>query len=216
MMELEENRPSDPEKEEMSMRCPRCGVNQPVGAKFCMECGAKMPEQETGGIREPIESPVQPSVPAQPAVQQALQEPGMKWFKFLIYFLLWLSALVNLGGAGTALVGLGLQEELRVVYAYLPGLKTLNLVYGVLMIGFAAFTVYTRYRLARFCRNGPFCLCLSYGLNELLSIAYSAAAALIAQVSLTELYRFSSLLASAAMLAVNIVYFRKRQDLFVN
>jgi hypothetical protein len=57
------------------MKCPECGADVPVGAKFCTSCGASMPEPEAAATESatPV-APVPPAVPSTepPAVPQVV------------------------------------------------------------------------------------------------------------------------------------------------
>lgn len=209
------------------MRCPKCGIIQPVGVKFCMECGARMPAQSDTApnvVFHPPKRP-QPSVhrpsvapqhpPASSAPGQPLTQPKMKWFKFLIYFGLWIGALIYLSRAGIALTGADYYDAV-LLYELFPALRLLDILYGVLLLGCAAFTVYTRYALARFRRNGPTCLFVLYCAGTILTCLYSAAACTIQGYAVTEMGLGQTLLSGAIALLIHVAYFRKRQHLFVN
>ena len=84
------------------MQCPKCRAAMPNGAKYCTECGTKLPVQPDSVPNVPQPSIQEaPAYEAQPVMTEAppaqeLQPCEMKWYKFLIYFALWAGAIVNL------------------------------------------------------------------------------------------------------------------------
>ncbi len=93
----------------------------------------------------------------------------------------------------------------------------LNLAFALILVTYAVFAIYTRYRLAQFRQNGPACLhalyaCAARHGADLLSLAGS----LILGEWLDLASGFSDLISSIVILCINIVYFRKRKHLFVN
>lgn len=238
------------------MKCPKCGEPMPVGAKYCTECGARMPEQTD---REPnirFEPAAQPQtaepvfsapfdaepaasapeaeantlrslyhapVGAEPVSPVAAQTkptgerlPRMGWFKFLINFALWASAVLNVWNGIQMLTGLVYGSDAELVYAYLPALRIYDIAYGVLLLACAAFAIFTRFQLARFRKNGPACLYVVYIAQEVLSIAYAAVAAAMVGDGSVLADTVVSTITVVVMVVINVIYFRKRSHLFVN
>ena len=71
------------------MQCRQCGIELPDTVRFCPACGAKAPDIADQPI--PTVYGPQPIPISQPL--------GMKWFKFVIYAQLFLSALLSLATA---------------------------------------------------------------------------------------------------------------------
>lgn len=169
------------------MFCSKCGAAMAEDMKACPNCGAP--------------------------------QLGMKWFKFLIYFSLWAGAVINLISAISGLTGstynaAGLDPE--VVYSTFRGLKTVDVLYGIVGLATAALAVYTRFRLARFRVNGPMCLYILYCLPLVSSFIYMAAAGSILGVPIFDGEYMGQIAGNVVMLIINIVYFRKRKALFIN
>ena len=180
------------------MFCPQCGKD--VGEKsFCPQCGAAV-------SAEAIEK-VGNEAPAMP----------MKWFKFLIWFTLFVAALSNLVTGLNMLTGNQYEGLANRVYALFKDLKTVDMLFGLLMIGLAAFAIYTRFRLSGFYKNGPLLLNIVYGANAGIGLIYliAADAATKGVLNLDYSSAIISLVTSIAMIIINAVYFKKRAHLFV-
>lgn len=158
--------------------------------------------------------PVRP-VPVQTAhVGENL--PRMGWFKFLINFALWASAVLNVWNGIQMLTGLTYGSDAELVYAYLPALRIYDIACGVLLLACAAFAIFTRFQLARFRKIGPICLYVLYIAQELISIVYAAVAAALIGDSSVLGETIVSTITVVVMVVINVIYFRKRSHLFVN
>lgn len=204
------------------MQCPKCRAAMPNGAKYCTECGAKLPVQPDSVPNVPQPSIQEaPAYEAQPVMTEAppaqeLQPCEMKWYKFLIYFALWAGAIVNLIDSLQFFTGSILGDDVEILYAYYPLLKVLNLAFALILVTYAVFAIYTRYRLAQFRQNGPVCLHALYLVQLAMVLIYWLAGSLILGEWLDLASGFSDLISSIVILCINIVYFRKRKHLFVN
>ena len=204
------------------MQCPKCRAAMPNGAKYCTECGTKLPVQPDSVPNVPQPSIQEaPAYEAQPVMTEAppaqeLQPCEMKWYKFLIYFALWAGAIVNLIDSLQFFTGSILGDDVEILYAYYPLLKVLNLAFALILVTYAVFAIYTRYRLAQFRQNGPACLHALYLVQLAMVLIYWLAGSLILGEWLDLASGFSDLISSIVILCINIVYFRKRKHLFVN
>ena len=142
----------------------------------------------------------------------------MKWFKFLIYFALFAGAVLNLIGAIPYFIGSAYGADSAQIYSYFKGLRTVDLIYGVLCLGLVALALVARFSLSGFKKNGPTMLYILYGANILFGIIYAIAVGIVCHdMSIAfSSGTIGSLVGSGVMLAVNIVYFNKRKHLFVN
>ncbi len=214
------------------MFCTNCGRQLANGSTYCPFCGSTLaprPEQP------PQPSPASPSpsdpgalYPRQPASGQPARpipadpknDPrGMKWFKFIIYFQLFVNALINLANAITVFTGAHYQGTVAQVYSVFPAQQAVDIGYGVLCLALAAFGVYTRFALAGFQRRGPGLYLGLIAGNILVPILFMLLSSLFTGIPLTNLLDVNdivSLAANVAMLLVNKIYFDKRSDLFVN
>ena len=144
---------------------------------------------------------------------------GMKWFKFLIYFALWASAILNIATGVMQLTGNIYEMEgvsAAEIYDVFPKLQSIDKIYGLILIGLGVYILITRFALAKYKSFGPLLLYGVYILNLILPIVYAGITAPILGVSITELLDFTSLIVSGVMVFVNFSYFSKRSDLFTN
>ena len=146
----------------------------------------------------------------------------MAWFKFLIYFMLFANAAINIFTAVTYLTGsvyLGedmTMSDVEALYMFYPTAKMIDVIYGVLLIALAAYAIFTRFQLSGFKRRGPFLFILMYVLNLVIGLLYSISIMFTFETGLLGFISFvPSIITSVVMIFVNVVYFRKREELFV-
>ena len=146
----------------------------------------------------------------------------MAWFKFLIYFMLFANAAINIFTAVTYLTGsvyLGedmTMSDVEVLYMFYPTAKMIDVIYGVLLIALAAYAIFTRFQLSGFKRRGPFLFILMYVLNLVIGLLYGISIMFTFETGLLGFISFvPSIITSVVMIFVNVVYFRKREELFV-
>lgn len=102
------------------------------------------------------------------------------------------------------------------VYAYYPALKIVNILFGIIFLALAAFSVYVALQLKGFKKGAPQLLMYLY-------IAALAVAILYAILNLIIVGSLSGLstiiieiIVSIVMIILNKIYFDKRKHLFVN
>lgn len=201
------------------MQCPKCGVTAPEGSSFCADCVARLPQPSPHPDREPApqaeETAPRPSGASDPKTL-AGGGRGLGWYKFLIYFALWLSAVLSLWNGIKMLTGLVYGGDAALVYRYLPTLKIVDMAYGVLILLCAALAIYARFMLAQYRRSGPPCLYALYIATNAADLLYVAATSLLLGESTLNSQTSSSCVTSVIFLLINITYFQKRKHLFVN
>ncbi len=199
---------------------------------FCKNCGAAIEEGQTScpvcGTAVPSES--ERAVSVQYAYPPATALP-MKWYKFLINFMLFFSAALNAISGIRVIIGdqyykNGPIDVAKAVYSQFGALKTVDVVYGIVLIAFALFTLYTRSRLAGYCKNGPKMLLLMYILNFAFAVLYTAAVyitlasygfspRLLDFLTTAGATLLTTAVTSGVMIVINLEYFRNRKHLFV-
>lgn len=203
-------------------QCPNCNAVVEDAARFCTACG-------TPFVTEGEQAPAAPQAPVyvQPMPQQAAPTPPvveqpMSWFKFLIYFALFLGAVLNVVNGfnyisgGIYFVQTNGQVSAEQVYSlYGAALKAVDVFYGVVLLAMSAFGVYTRFRLAKYKKNGPTCLYVLYAAGAAVSLLYTLAVAVVSGVNDLATV-VPSVVVSIAMILLNRTYFQKRSALFVN
>ena len=151
---------------------------------------------------------------------------GLKWFHFLIYFALWLNAIVcalngimQLTGASYEILGIAAED----MYATYPTLKTVDLVFGVAYLVFALFCIITRSRLAHFKKGAPSMLIAFYVLSALITIGSTVAGGVAMGLETQDLLNLfieadflGSIIGTVIAILINKVYFGKRAHMFVN
>ncbi len=222
------------------MFCNKCGAKLADDSAFCSSCGApvqrvsaqpqqsyqqpsyQQPSYQQQSYQQP--SYQQPSYQQQSyqAPQQSLQQQGMGWYKFIINFMLFFSAILNFA-YGILYVTGEIYESVSdgdvpadLVYAFFPEMQTADIIFGILSIAVAAFAIYTRIRLKNFCKNGPTCLYVLYIAALVISTIYIAVASSVIGESAADASTITSIVVSVTMLIININYFGKRKHMFVN
>lgn len=212
--------------------CSKCGAQLGDEIRFCHNCGSK------------VEAPAETSVPVDNVVYNApiygqqppqnqfytpaapMAQHPMKWYKLLIYFSLFLGALNNLINGliymtgGIYFVQSNGEFSADMIYGfYGGGLKALDVTYGILLIAFAGFGIYTRSRLAKYKSNGPMCICILFVAGAGLTLLYNIAFLAVTGLDFSEVFNaqtFTTIAVSVGMVLGNYFYFEKRKDLFVN
>lgn len=222
------------------MNCPQCGAPNNDGSRFCKHCGsdlfqAQEPQQNVNQSYQQEQPPVyqQPNPqqyqqaqyypPQQNTMADKYNGHPMGWYKFLIYFALFANAALNVLSGIRSISGIQYGEDSRTVYGVFPGLKTIDVIFGVVLFLLAAYAIVTRFQLSGLKKNGPAMLYGVYILNMICSIIYIIA--VYAVVSSSSAINVGSLFGSQIVssfvvpivfLIINIVYFGKRKDIFVN
>ena len=188
------------------MFCPNCGTGIDPAAKFCPNCGTTIPAQE-----QPVESQIISQIQSQ--IQSQLQpetQPAlpMKWFKFLIYFALWAGGIINIfGGIGNLFSG-SLFIELAII----------DKAVALATIALGVFTIYTRFRLAKFYKNGPQLLTFVYAGSIIITFVSQIATMTVLGgfkgIFISIVPSIISIIINCIMIGANNVYFQKRAHLF--
>ena len=144
---------------------------------------------------------------------ELLAKTPMKWYKFVIYFQLILGPLAYLGNALQYFMGTIYGEQSELVYTMFPKLKSVDIVYGVLLLAMAGFAIYVRYTLTEYYSKAPNLLKLYYGLNAFISLIYGIY--LKITTSLNVQSQVPNLILSIVLIFATSVYFDNRKDLFI-
>ena len=150
---------------------------------------------------------------------------GMKWYKFIIYVQLFLSALSGLVNGIKYITGsvYGDASERETIYGFFPSMKTVSTITGILMLAAADVAIIARQKLAGFKHDGPMFYYITCGISIGASLIYCIAA-------YSELSKYSwlvdtssylagsiiGILISVGLLIANIIYFGHRKDMFTN
>lgn len=221
------------------MYCPNCRSQLIDGSIYCPVCGTQLAQAQQVNYQQmnyqqPVQQmnyqqPVQPQMvnngnyvqqPVQPQMQQ--KPLGMKWFKFLIYFQLFVASLVSLLTGvflftGKIYTGAS-AEEVELLYMYFPNLKTFNLCMGVVYVVLCILYLVTRFMLSGYRKAGPAMLIAMYVGSLLISvllvlITLQLVGGVVYEINITTI---TSVITSIVMIVCNIIYFKKRKHLFIN
>ena len=168
--------------------------------------------------------------------QSGMYQPElpMNWYKFVIYVMLFLSALGNVIGAVQYFTGssvtsmIGEQVNIEMVYAIFPSLRFLLYFCGIACIGLGVLAIITRQWLAHFDKKGITGLLLLYAGNAVVSLIYIIGFFAIFSPALNTLgsdefaavvvvlavSSIGTILGAVIMMVLNHVYFKKRAHLF--
>jgi hypothetical protein len=215
------------------MRCNVCNSELAPNAKFCSNCGSVISADNTYQSNDfnhqnPTEEGWHGDNNRAYNPQTGFYTPvnlemPMKWYKFLIYFALFFAAFLNVYNGIQILTGSQYtyngNDQSDLVYSYFSGLKVIDFIYGLLILGLAVFLIITRQKLKNFSKQGPKFIMVLYIANIGFSLFYLFTVTIITDIKLSELLttRFiTSIIVALVMIFVNKSYFDKRVHLFVN
>lgn len=221
------------------MFCNRCGKDA-GNAAFCPACGSPMRQQQPVTQQQPYNAVPNQQPNAYNAVpnqqpntynpqQNSYNNPNMLyqpmqpiqpmgWYKFLIYFALFAGCVLNVITGFVAITGSHYDGMANYVYRFFPAMQMLDIFYGIACIGVGVYGIVTRMALAKYNKNAPMMLYILYGVSAVIPLIYVFGASMVISkygaIDFTS--NIISVIGSAAMIAVNYVYFNKRKHLFVN
>ena len=160
------------------MFCRFCGNEIPEGGQFCANCAkaveaeaASQPDAQQASAPQPE---TQQSYNSQPGGQQPYNtyQPGgqqpypqvqvnpvqnhpMAWFKFIIYFQLFANMVIMVYNALHGFLGIAYGDDAALIYAFYPGLKAVDVIYGLICIALIVGAFIVRQRLAHYKKNAP-------------------------------------------------------------
>lgn len=195
------------------MNCISCNREIQDDAVFCGYCGARqqnVENPENGGGR----------IPQGPEIY-GRTEPPMKWFKFIIYFQLFAFAVLTVMDGIRYMNGMIYEGYAPQVYLMYPGMKTVDMIFGVVCFLLAGYAIYVRQGLANFKAAAV----KQYYAFLIAGIAYSlisiVVVSIVTGVSIgsiigTDVGIIANIAIRAIIIFANITYFKKRSHLFVN
>lgn len=145
---------------------------------------------------------------------------GIGWFKFIVYFQLFASAVLGVINAITLMSGAhyGGSIERSLVYAYYSGLQAVDVIMGIIMLILAAMCIVTRFQLTGLKKSGPAMYYGVYIANIVVSIIYVilVCGVFIGDFSAIPSQSITSCVSGVIFLVINITYFGKRKLVFKN
>lgn len=188
--------------------CPNCGNQIPDDSRFCPNCGVTLQDMQ------------QASFTRQNDYQrnQVNSMMPMNWYKFLIYFSLFVTALVYVYTAFQGFTGAQYGGSAALVYAYFKALKVVDMAMAISCVGLAVFSILVRQKLANYQSDGPKMLTILYVLGTIVPIIYVVLATAVIGDGSGEIISsmLPSVLGNIVMIFVNKKYFDNRKHLFNN
>ena len=193
------------------MLCYKCSQNIPDYSLVCPNCGAEMSAKartmhQMGNMGMPMGFPM-----------------PMTWFRLLVGFYLFVEAFSFATSGIDAITGfmhaaLPDAEGLILSFADISKkLKFIDIIYGIICIGFAVFAIVTRSKLAKFKKEAPVFVLLFFLIPPIVNAIYSIALMIMSKMPLMAYYSVVFQLAfQGAIVYANYVYFKKRKHLFKN
>lgn len=229
------------------MFCNQCGAQIPDGQLTCPVCGAYVGSEQqnvqvggygqngyqqnmqAGGYgQNGYQQNMQAGDYGQNGYQQNMQpvsygqtqpQLGMKWFQFIIWFQLFLSALTGVVNGYSIMTGSHYDVsdwQLDYIYNVFDGLKTLDVVTGIAFIALGIFALITRFVLAGFKKAGPAMYLGLLTANIVFSIIYIAVfCSIVDSMDGITSSTLVNLVTCIALLIANAIYFKNRKHMFV-
>lgn len=231
------------------MQCKNCGSQIADNARFCENCGAKVEieaaenadeaaraaesEVKTESTAATAPSSIPAGIYANPQAESISRiAMPMKWHKFLVGFALWFGGVINIINGISMFTGAQYNREMgegaaKIVYDAFPGLKTADVIFGILVIGLGIFGFVTAYRLLYKLKGSPKLLLMLYAATAVISIIYLIIGMVIlnnaSNAHGVELDTGSFVLRAiwttiiyGLMIVLNRIYYKKRAYLFIN
>ncbi len=181
------------------MICRNCGNHVPDNQYACDHCGTLTKQYQEATAASVLKK----NLP-------------MKWFKILIYFVLFATAALFVYEGINMLTGGQYDIPAVDVYEELPALRKLDIMYAAASFILAIFAIFARFSLAAYRTIGISALNLVYALNMALAMFYIVAIVLATKGRVVDTITMLYIPLDLSMIAVNSVYFKKREALFVN
>ena len=178
------------------MYCKHCDTPNPDSATRCRGCGAVLTPKAV-----PAEYHPAPNTPAGP-------DFPMKWYYFLIYFLLFARAVIHVA------IGILTFGLLAHAITPLPGIWGVAVPMALLQFAMAVLSLAARAALAEFRRRGPILLAVYWSCSIMLPLVQFFLAAWLCP-ALNSDFSFLFLPDALLLLLVNWSYFSKRKDCFI-
>ena len=190
------------------MVCPYCSREIQDSVAVCNQCGAN--------LNDTVQSNSTPY-----NLIQNVDLP-MKWYKFLIYFLLLLNALTHLADGIFCLIGNNsgiLSELLSETDLFTGEYRVIDIVYGIICILMSGAAIYVRSKLANYKEDAPRIYIIYDIISSGIYFVYSLLSMIIlenAETSSVIGEVIGTVVGESLFVYLNIIYFKKRKHLFIN
>ena len=142
----------------------------------------------------------------------------LRWHKFQVNFALWAGAILNFITGCRFISGDVYEEQSSQVYEYFEGLRSIDSIWGVIMLAIAIYMIYVRFQLAGLRTNAPRKLSIMYLLFIAGNLIYIFAVSNITRLPLVTILQENpgGIIGFVVMLFINMHYYKKRAALFIN
>lgn len=188
------------------MFCSQCGKEVSDEWNVCPNCGAPINKQGIGNEYYYDGSNV---------VNQS-KMPPMKWYKFIIYFQIFLNIAICLYYAYEIYSGQNYGFSTEKAYAMYGGLKGVDYIMGAIYILYVASLIFVRHQLWKYKKNAWKYYIAFYCAFNVVQIAYRAMQCVIVNTNLIDFQAITDIIYSAIYIVLNYIYFKKRDNLFTN
>lgn len=189
------------------MYCDKCGKEIKPEWKNCPGCGAALHGNARGTDWSNVSG----------GSGNEFTANNMKWYQFVIYVQLFLAAIAKVFEGIRTMTGKQYGDDKNLVYLfYGSGLKVTDILYGILCIGFAVAAILVRQMLAKKKVNAPNYYLLYSGITAVAALGYSILFFIFTKQSSQIVSAVISLIVIGIYIALNYVYFQKRNHQFVN
>lgn len=205
------------------MFCTSCGAENENNALFCTNCGAKLTQSAAPAAtpvdETPAVTPAEPVFAGNSAVTpevSTVSERGLKWAYFLGYFALWLGVLINAVSGFKAMSGSEYGEYKDLVYGMYGGLKAVDVLYGILLLAFAALGVVSALSIIKLQKRAIKLVPFMYLIGGIIAVVYVILVSIIIGSSAFSGQILLVMVVDVAMFFINKTYFENRNNIFVN
>lgn len=190
------------------MICPYCSSEIQDSVAVCNECGAALNDT------------VQLNSAPYNSIQNA--DLPMKWYKFLIYFLLFANAISKLADGIFCIIGIdgGILSETFFEGCMFTGkYRAIDIVYGIICIIMSVAAIYVRIRLAKFKEDAPKIYITYDIISSVVYFVYNLLIMIIlenAEISSVIGEIIGTVVGESLYVYFNVLYFKKRKHMFIN
>lgn len=190
------------------MICPYCSSENQESVNVCNQCGASL-NDTVQSISAPNNS-----------IQNV--ELPMKWYKFLIYFLMFANAVSRFADGILCLIGIDGGSVFEVLFEgcmFTGKYRAIDIVYGIVCIVMSGVIFYVRNKLAKFKEGAPRLYIIYDIISAVFSFTYNLLIMFILENAETSSIIgdvIGAIVGESLYVYFNVVYFKKRNHLFIN
>lgn len=187
--------------------CNSCGAKLTEGVKYCPNCGAAIQPPPAAVPAAPITPPKQDP----PKKIQHTEDRPMKWFMFLVYFLLIVGPLFRVISGVRSMSGNAYANADQVYLAF-PMLRDLDILMGILSIVEAAALLFARHWMVKGLKKGVkwyLIICIA---STAAALLYTLIGSAIIKTLVTQ--NLFTVGFNIIYIILNKIYFDKRAEMF--